>query len=388
MVFLQHYILLPWGNAGVNVFFVLSGFLITGILIDTRDDPHRARNFYIRRALRIFPLYYGIFAILLVTTPMMHWQWTGYWITWPLYLGNSLRFLASPSAYTHALHAAADGHLDMRQFRFANALGVGHFWSLCVEEQFYLFWPWVVFAIPSRRVLIWICSVVVVLLPFLRLFLQPHIPAWMLDREVFYRLTPFQLDSLLLGALLALLWRGSRRQQMLQFAQRVTSPTLLLCAASYFWTMHRGGFYSFPYPTWRWTFGLTLTNVVSALLLICALRPGTWAYRLLSLSWMRSIGRITYGAYIFHDMYSGWVRSVFDALFPGYAHAHRTVSTGAISIASLMLTIALAWLSFHFFESPFLNLKEKWTHSTLQPQVIGTTASPAGASSPNPASSI
>ena len=92
-VFLWHYVGLPYGWAGVDVFFVLSGFLITGILYDTRDDPHRVRNFYIRRTLRIFPLYYGVFLTVFLMTPFMHWEWTWQWIAWPLYLGNFLPFL-------------------------------------------------------------------------------------------------------------------------------------------------------------------------------------------------------------------------------------------------------------------------------------------------------
>src|ERR1700712_3651211 len=72
MVFFQHYLSMPWGWTGVNVFFVLSGFLITGILFDTRDAPNRARNFYVRRTLRIFPLYYAIFLALLLLQPIMH----------------------------------------------------------------------------------------------------------------------------------------------------------------------------------------------------------------------------------------------------------------------------------------------------------------------------
>lgn len=74
MVFMEHYLEFPWGWAGVDVFFVLSGFLITGILFDSLDDPYRVRNFYVRRTLRIFPLYYGIMLALVLSWPLIHWQ--------------------------------------------------------------------------------------------------------------------------------------------------------------------------------------------------------------------------------------------------------------------------------------------------------------------------
>src|SRR5438270_7909455 len=79
-VFATHYLLLPWGFTGVDAFFVLSGFLITGILYDKRDDLHRARNFYVRRSLRIFPLYYGIMLALVLLYPIFRWEWNAHWL--------------------------------------------------------------------------------------------------------------------------------------------------------------------------------------------------------------------------------------------------------------------------------------------------------------------
>jgi peptidoglycan/LPS O-acetylase OafA/YrhL len=222
MVFLQHYYFLPWGWTGVNVFFVLSGFLITGILFDTRDDLHRARNFYVRRTLRIFPLYYGIMLVLLLLNPVFHWRWNWYWTAWPLYLGNFLRFI-SPSAlvWESPLFVAADAWLKSQAHH--TVLYFGHFWSLCVEEQFYLMWPWVVFWTRKRRTLLWICGCAVVVVPLLRVWAQASSPDWMLQGELLYRVTPFQLDSLLLGGLVALLWRG---RQVLGIAFHAVGDTV------------------------------------------------------------------------------------------------------------------------------------------------------------------
>ena len=361
MVFGQHYLSLAWGWTGVNVFFVLSGFLITGILFDTRDDAHRARNFYIRRTLRIFPLYYGLFGALLLLWPFLHWQWDRWWLFWPLYLGNFLRYVSPQTmVWRTPLELAADAHLTSVTLP-RTEIFLGHLWSLCVEEQFYLLWPWVVFLIRDRRKLIWICSGAVVLGPLLRVLLQAYAPAWMVAGELLYRFTPAQADALLLGGLLALLWRGPARKTVLLCARFLAVAGSLalfwyLVAIVGSWRIYAG-----QYPSWMFTGGLMFADFYSAALLVCALEPGGWVNQMLRNRMLRWMGRLSYGAYIFHDLLHGlyvhlvvrWGGERF-----GWDSTEREFVVAALALPA---TLLLASLSFRFFETPFLNLKDRWT---------------------------
>ncbi len=369
MVFGQHYLALAWGWTGVNVFFVLSGFLITGILYDSRDDTHRLRNFYVRRTLRIFPLYYGLFAVLLLLTPVVHWNWNRYWIAWPLYLGNFLRFFSPAAGVPHSpLEYAADAHLTSRLLP-RSELYLGHLWSLCVEEQFYLVWPFIVFAMRRRRRLLLLCGAAVALGPAFRWMLQREAPHWMLANELLYRFTPAQLDSLLLGGLVALLWRGPERVRLLIAARYgalagTVSVVAYLIFAVHGWRMAPG-----MYPTWIFTGGLLFANLYAASVLLCALRPVGPIYRLLCLRPLRWAGRLTYGAYVFHDIFHDLfvhvvTRSGIRALVVAGLIHDLAIATLALPTAFL-----LAWLSFRFFESPFLELKERWTVGPVEREV-------------------
>ena len=365
MVFGQHYLTLAWGWTGVSIFFVLSGFLITGILFDTRDDPFRVRNFYLRRSLRIFPLYYGLFLLLLLLTPLLHWNWNRYWIFWPLYLGNVMRFFSPASLHTgSAVNLASDAHLtSLRLPRLQ--LYLGHFWSLCVEEQFYLLWPWAVFQLRDRKKLIAVCSTFVVLIPVLRFVLNRIAAPWLLQESFLYGFTLTQSDALLLGGLCALLWRGPERQ-WLQHAARALALLGTVVALSYLLIVARS-WQSVAYPSWTFTGGLVFVDWYAAALIVCALTPGSLVYRLFHVRPLRWIGRLSYGAYLFHDLLHVPYTLIAAHLGGDFLRHHPARWQMATAALALPCTLLLAWLSFRYFESPFLNLKARWTLRPLRP---------------------
>ena len=363
LVFLQHYYYIPWGWTGVNIFFVLSGFLITGILFDTRSERYRARNFYLRRTLRIFPLYYSVLIITILVDPIFHWNWSVAWIAWPLYLGNFLRYI-SPAVLTSNSPAqlAAFAWLRPRQAPQLTFF-YGHFWSLCVEEQFYFFWPWVVFWVRSRRTLIWICSIVVVVVPVARVLTQLVAPTWMLNAQLLDSATPFQLDALLLGALVALLLRGSHQKRLFEVGEVVALCCGLAAGFLFFVGIvisYPNWRYGYPYPSWRLTWGQTLFDFLAAGIILCVLQPSGFLYRLLSLKPLRWIGRISYGAYVFHDIPHELYRRFVGAIGKQCQFVAENGDFFVI-VVGLTSTLLISWLSFRFYESAFLKLKERWT---------------------------
>jgi peptidoglycan/LPS O-acetylase OafA/YrhL len=355
MVFGLHYAGLPWGWTGVDIFFVLSGFLITGILFDTRNQPHKVRNFYVRRTLRIFPLYYGIMLLLVLTYPFFRWDWNWAWLAWPAYLGNFLRGL-HPLSSGSPLQMLADFQPLSRTIH-GFQLDLGHFWSLCVEEQFYLVWPWVVFAVRDRKRLLRICLVSLVVCPLLRLA-GAHL---MLDPEILYRWTPFRIDSLLMGGAIALAIRGERAKQLLQasrpcFAVMFSAMVIWLAFSS--WSQR--GALGYAYPSWKFTWGLVFVDAFSACLILMALQPGSLIFHIFNFRPMRWLGRISYGAYVFHLIPHHEI-----SLFVAERHMrHPELSTVAIALCITLLT---SWISFRWFETPFIRLKERWTRTLPGP---------------------
>lgn len=357
MVFAQHYLQVPWGWTGVDVFFVLSGFLITGILFDTRDDAHRVRNFYVRRTLRIFPLYYGLMLLLLLLDPLLHWRWNLEWLAWPMYLGNFCRGLA-PLAHRPALELLANFQPASLNHPKVH-LNMGHFWSLCVEEQFYLVWPWVVFWIRDRRKLMDLCLASLVICPLMRVVGNHTLPQFMLQQEVLYRWTPFRVDALLIGGLVALARRGPSPQRVLLVARvgfGVLFGTLVLWLALNPYARH--GPQSYVYPSWVFSWGLLFVDLFSTCLIVMALEPGSLVFHIFNWRPLRWLGRISYGAYVFHDIFHG----AFAILV---VHCRLPHARSMIAAIALVCTLVLSWASFRWYETPFIRLKERWTRMPL-----------------------
>lgn len=350
MVFAQHYLQMLWGWTGVDIFFVLSGFLITGILYDTRDQAHRVRNFYVRRTLRIFPLYYGLMLLLVLSYPYFRWQWTWGWLVWPAYLGNFCRGV-HPYAHGSGLQMLAD--FQPLSGRFPGVqLFFGHFWPLCVEEQFYLVWPWVVFWVRDRKKLIYVCLACVVVCPAMRIVANHLLPHFMLEQEVLYRWTPFRVDALLLGGLAALVRRGPSARAMLTIARAVffmLAAILVGYFAYGFQHRHQG----LAHPAWALTWGLMFVDLLSACLIVMALERGSVTFRIFNMRPLRWVGRISYGAYVFHDILHMEIQAMVQ-------HFTGHVKYGTATVA-LIFTLVISWASFRWFETPFIRLKERWS---------------------------
>jgi len=334
-----------WGWVGVDLFFVLSGFLITGILFDSLQSPAYFKNFYMRRALRIFPLYYGFWLLLLLLTPIFHFQWNVQVLSTVGYLGNLVQN-ASHGASTVLVHRSL-GHAGQE-----HRLIFTHFWSLCVEEQFYLIWPALVFLLRERRRLLQLCLACIVLVPFLRAFVMHRDPQFFYAGGLYFN-TFARIDTLLIGAALALWLRGPAPAPAVlrRWALRMAVGTPLLLFALSFWRS-RLGYQTFDQHVFV-DVGYTIVGLGSAAVLTLAIMPGCRIYRLLRWRPLTNIGRVSYGMYLIHGL-------LVDPI-AGHLGAFKRWHLGLLSpLLGFTLSYVLAQLSFRFLESPFLRLKERF----------------------------
>ena len=360
MVFCAHYLgrvpLLGWGFTGVNAFFVLSGFLITGILYDTRNAMGRTKTFYARRVLRIFPLYYLVLLVAVLLTPVFHWVYHPAALLLPIYLSNFARIVWAHDALTRPMvvdHLVAGIPLQ-RPF----ALYFGHFWSLAIEEQFYLVWPPVVFWIKDRVTLRNLCLAALPLCLLGRILGVHLLPGDLLNAGVMDRFTPFRVDSLLLGGFLALTLRGPEAPRIAQLARPllVALPLAFLAMQiTYLVRVHT--LYPLYTGTWLVTFGFTLIDLFAAAVLLRTIHPSSLVYRVFNHPVLRFFGRISYGFYVLHEI----PHQVYERICYAVLPRDRHIVYPCAALLAFVCTTALASLSFRYFEAPILQLKKRFT---------------------------
>ena len=329
------------GWVGVELFFVLSGFLITGILYDTLPDPHFFRNFYARRVLRIFPLYYGVFALLLIITTIRGEYWTS--------------ALFSYLTYTQNLH------INGSVLTNATWININHFWSLMVEEQFYLVWPLLVFLLRSmRRISIAAASIAIGSLA-LRLILV-HVGTH--NPYLLYAWTPCCLDGLSLGALLSMAFRSRFYERVQTFTLPVLMGCLVVVAGIWFSCRDFVPESGPPVTTWG-TFFLALGFVA---FIATTLRAGSVFEWTASNATLRFFGRYSYGLYVYHYTIAGLIVSRLRPLVL-YRSGSKFLSVLLPGLAALAVSVLVAWLSFTCYESRFLFLKKRFQDHSRRPKL-------------------
>jgi len=326
--------LASYGLLGVDLFFVLSGFLITGLLLDAKGDPHYFRNFYARRTLRIFPLYYAVLAILFVLLPAV--------VALPPALEESRVRQAWLWTYTANFLIASESSWALPY--------VSHFWSLAIEEHFYLVWPLVVFAV-RRRTLERICLSVITGALALRIALSLQ----GVSEISISVLTPCRLDAICAGAFLAAFARREGGPALL--ARR--SRTLLLLAGgaafvvSAFCAATRSGL-EILHPIRGTLYAIFFAAVV----LLSAGRPeeGLLA-RAFQGRWLRMFGKYSYGLYVYQGIVAFHLIQMHAQDRLAALLRNNGLAIAAQAVLGVGLSFVLAVLSYELFERRFLALK-------------------------------
>ena len=318
------FLILDHGWLGVDLFFILSGLLITGILIDTRDGPRYFSKFYARRSLRILPLY-------LTCIVLMNWGHPGY----ASYFLVCLVFLQN---FVFGLGIATPH-------------GPGVFWSLAVEEHFYLIWPLLVRFV-SRRAVLFSALTIVLLTPILRGIYTGK--GYDIDGQI-YVYSWFHFDGLAWGAVLAI-WLRSR------FFSRAMAHKLALGFGGALFLITLLGY---PYGILR---GQTVASgalrytqaqcLFAALMVLSLAYSGSVYTAVLRHPFALFSAGLSYCIYLIHVVmgevyYWGLNRLGVDEV----ANFGLPGSMLARTVAVFFLSIGVAWLSQRYLEAPFLRLK-------------------------------
>jgi peptidoglycan/LPS O-acetylase OafA/YrhL len=352
-----------WGVTGVDLFFVLSGFLITGILYDAKYRPHYFRNFYARRVLRIFPLYYAFLFLALVIIPMLG--------------GAATAFLGS----MHSGQTTWTYWVYLSNFTLGKAANRGPAawldttWSLAIEEQFYIVWPLIVLPL-GRRWMMLMCGLVISAAFVMRVIFAQTGADWMIVYT-----NPFcRMDALAIGGLIAL---AVRDPAGIVIVRRLAWPTMFVAVLGLLYIFHR--------QDWRmWTAGFGLVTgytavamLYASLLAVLITRPCHLLRGVLGSAVLRMFGRYSYAIYLFHLPVFLILTTEFkhDALYYfAPTGVPMVVKVGEYVGLGLMISLGLAVISWNVLESRCMALKRYFRDEPSSAHDLGGGAvEPGGA---------
>lgn len=322
------------GFWGVNLFFVLSGFLITEILMKklAANESRKSilKSFYINRTLRIFPIYYLVIVVATIFN-----------------LDDSRALLSYTFSYTLNVYNAQTGD---------EGYYLAHLWSLCVEEQFYLVWPFLLLLIKPlhhKKLIIAMLATAVIYRFAYCFFQNPHFHFY--D----YRMLPSCLDALGLGALLAYM-KLYQKQALLNTLRLTYIPiaAFAIFLLANFTPLNQNILFSESFM--RLCVSICCFFVIGK----AVFEYKNWFGKFLSLKPVQYLGKISYGLYLYHLIISRfivqWINGELVTNFPGFLPHKLIYNLFLVDIPiEFILTVTLATLSYRFFETPFLVLKER-----------------------------
>jgi len=325
-----------FGWLSVDLFFVISGFLITEVLLITKDRRNFIGNFYLKRFLRVVPLYYLVLAFFFFIAPLIK--------NFPLdlsdYIANQWWFWAFLQNWFLIFH------------NFGHTTSViWHFWSLGVEEQFYILWPWVILLLKKPKYLLIFSGMLLLAVIATRFTLWTyHIQ----DLNYFGLYTFTRIDGICIGSMLALL-----KYIHSDFLRKYDSIVVLTLAGFnfLFFFLNRQNDNTLPYLA---IVGYTTFAVMIAMLVFETIREENKIINfVLSFSFLRFIGKISFSFYVLH-----WpVYQVFYGYTSGRIRKNFQITEHTVQMAtSIILTLAGLIVSiffYYFFEKQFLKLKKK-----------------------------
>ncbi len=329
---------LSW--SGVDLFFVLSGFLIGGILLDNRNSPRYFSTFYLRRAYRIFPLYFLVVVLCWIAFQAGSHGWTPYG-RMDLFKGHApwwTVFTLTQNLWMAQLGGFAGASLSVT-------------WSLAIEEQFYLTLPFTVRHLNAKHLLYLVVGVICAA-PLLRAYLIQHSPS---GGFAAYVLTPCRADALALGVLCAILVRKPRFWNLLLTRRVWLGIATAVLGIGVLWIT----FMSYPlFSGALFGFEYTVLALFYACILLGALTAGQLLKGLLCNTILTTLGSVAYGTYLLHYI---CINAVIFLLIRGSSLPVTAIYLGG-PLLGVTLAIAIASVSWRIFEQPLVKRAQSYRY--------------------------